>query len=225
MKPTNYFSLLTIGFSLAATAPLVFAETPSEKTTPERKMTTHDHEKGKDSAAATVDQNRAKLESNEGKGAGVIVGAEVVKTAGTLADVIEKSVTFSTLTKALAAADLTKTFSDPGAYTVFAPTDAAFDKLPAGALGKLLLPENKEKLRSLLLYHVVAGNVMAKDLKNGEVKTMNGESVKIDVDKEEVKVNDAKVFSADVPASNGVVHSIGTVLVPKSMKDFADLDK
>lgn len=218
MKPTNYLTLLTIGFSLAATAPLVLAQdTPSEKV--------NENVPGKASAKsdqkATVDENRAELAESE-----AAVAADAAKPApGTLADVIDKSVTFSTLKKALAAADLEKTFAAPGAYTVFAPTDAAFDKLPAGALGKLLLPENKEKLRSLLLYHVVAGNVMAKDLKDGEVKTMNGESVKIDVDGDEVEVNDAKVFSADVPASNGVVHSIGTVLVPKSMKDFADLDK
>ena len=144
---------------------------------------------------------------------------------GSLTTVISDSVTFSTLKKALVAAGLDVTLGDKGAFTIFAPTDEAFDKLPAGTLGKLMLPENKEKLRSLLLYHVVAGQVLAADLKDGEVKTMNGEKVKIDVDGKEVEVNDSKVFSADVMANNGVMHSIGTVLIPESMKDFSPLDK
>lgn len=144
---------------------------------------------------------------------------------GSLTTVISDSVTFSTLKKGLVAAGLDVTLGDKGAFTIFAPTDEAFDKLPAGTLGKLMLPENKEKLRSLLLYHVVAGQVLAADLKDGEVKTMNGEKVKIDVDGKEVEVNDSKVFSADVMANNGVMHSIGTVLIPESMKDFSPLDK
>lgn len=153
----------------------------------------------------------------------------VVKTPaiekGSLSAVIADSVTFSTLKRALIAADLDVVLGSKGAYTIFAPTDEAFDKLPAGLLGKLLLPENKEKLRSLLLYHVVPGKVLAAELKEGEVKTMNGEKVKIDLDGKDVKIDDSKVFSADVPATNGVMHSIGTVLIPKSLKDFSPLTK
>jgi uncharacterized surface protein with fasciclin (FAS1) repeats len=144
---------------------------------------------------------------------------------GSLSSVIADSVTFSTLKRALVAADLDVTLGSKGTYTIFAPTDEAFDKLPAGLLGKLLLPENKEKLRSLLLYHVIAGKMMAAELKDGQVKTMNGEKVEIDVDKDTVKVDDSKVFSTDVQATNGVMHSIGTVLIPKSLKDFSPLDK
>lgn len=144
---------------------------------------------------------------------------------GSLSAVITDSVTFSTLKKALVAADLEMTLGTKGAYTVFAPTDEAFDKLPAGLLGKLLLPENREKLRSLLLYHVVAGKMMAADLKDGAVKTMNGEKVEIEVDGKNVEVDHSKVFSADVQATNGVMHSIGTVIIPKSLKDFSPLDK
>ncbi|MES2440937.1 MAG: fasciclin domain-containing protein [Verrucomicrobiota bacterium] len=144
---------------------------------------------------------------------------------GSLSAVITDSVSFSTLKKALVAADLEVTLGSKGAYTIFAPTDEAFDKLPAGLLGKLLLPENKEKLRSLLLYHVIAGKVMAAELKDGEVKTMNGEKVEIDVDGETIKVDESKVFSADVQATNGVMHSIGTVIIPKSLKDISPLDK
>lgn len=147
---------------------------------------------------------------------------------GSLTKLIGDSVTFSTLTTALKAAGLDVTLEDKkGAFTVFAPTDEAFDKLPVGVLGKLLLPENKEKLRSLLLYHVIAGKMPAAELTNGEVKTMNGEKVKIDVDADgkKIEINQSKVFSADVMANNGVMHSIGTVLVPKSLDGFAGLDK
>ena len=144
---------------------------------------------------------------------------------GSLSAVITDSVTFSTLKKALVAAELETTLGTKGAYTVFAPADEAFDKLPAGLLGKLMLPENKEKLRSLLLYHVIAGKMLAADLKDGAVKTMNGEKLQIDVDGANVEVDQSKVFSADVQATNGVMHSIGTVMMPKSLKDFSPLDK
>ena len=144
---------------------------------------------------------------------------------GSLTAVIGDSATFSTLTKALKAADLSVTLGSKGEYTIFAPTDEAFGKLPAKVLTKLLLPENKEKLRSLLLYHVIAGKMLAADLKKGEVKTLNGEKVKIDADDGKIEINDAKVFSSDVTATNGVMHSIGKVLIPKSMDDFAGLDR
>lgn len=143
---------------------------------------------------------------------------------GTLADLIADSATFSTLTKAIKAAGLEEVLGAKGTYTIFAPTDEAFDKLPAGTLGKLLLPENKEKLRSLLLYHVIPGNVLSVDMKDGEVKTMNGEKVKVDVDGDTIEVDESKVFSVDVMGSNGVMHSIGTVIVPKSLDGFANLD-
>jgi uncharacterized surface protein with fasciclin (FAS1) repeats len=143
---------------------------------------------------------------------------------GTLADLIADSATFSTLTKAIKAAGLEEVLGAKGTYTIFAPTDEAFDKLPAGTLGKLLLPENKEKLRSLLLYHVVPGNTLSIDLKDGEVKTMNGEKLKVDVDGDTIKVDDSKIYSVDVLGSNGVMHSIGEVIVPKSLNGFAGLE-
>jgi uncharacterized surface protein with fasciclin (FAS1) repeats len=144
---------------------------------------------------------------------------------GSLTAVIANSVTFSTLTKALKAAELDITLGGKGEFTVFAPTDEAFSKLPAEVLTKLLLPENKEKLRSLLLYHVVAGKMLAADLKDGEVKTMNGEKFKVDAGGDTVEIDDSKVFSTNVAATNGVMHSIGKVLIPKSLDGFAGLDK
>ncbi|MEO5713272.1 MAG: fasciclin domain-containing protein [Luteolibacter sp.] len=147
-----------------------------------------------------------------------------IAAPGTLTATIGDSVSFSTLKKALVASGLDVTLADKkGVYTIFAPTDEAFDKLPPGTLGKLMLPQNKEKLRSLLLYHVVAGKVLAAELKDGEVTTMNGEKVKIEVDGPKIEVGSTKVFSTDVMASNGVMHSIGEVIVPKSLDGFAKL--
>lgn len=143
---------------------------------------------------------------------------------GTLTTVIADSATFSTLTKALRAAELDATIGGKDQFTIFAPTDEAFGKLPEETLTKLMLPENKEKLRMLLLYHVVPGKVQAADMSNGEVKTANGEKLEIDVSDDKIEVNGAKVFSADVSATNGVMHSIGEVLVPKSLDEFADLE-
>ena len=143
---------------------------------------------------------------------------------GSLTTVIADSATFSTLTKALKAAELDVVLGGKDMFTVFAPTDEAFGKLPEGTLAKLLLPENKDKLRMLLLYHVVAGKVMAADLADGEVKTVNGEKLEIDVSDDKIEVDGEKVFSADVSANNGVMHSLGVVLVPDSLDGFADLD-
>ena len=152
-------------------------------------------------------------------------GKPAAPEPGTLTATISDSVTFSTLKKALVASGLDVTLADKkGMFTIFAPTDEAFDKLPAGALGKLMMPQNKEKLRSLLLYHVVAGKVLAASLKDGEITTMNGEKVKIKIEGETVQVGETKVFSADVMATNGVMHSIGEVLVPKSLDGFAKLE-
>ena len=142
---------------------------------------------------------------------------------GSLTTVIADSASFSTLTKALKATGLDATLGQKDEFTIFAPTDEAFGKLPAETLTKLMLPENKEKLRMLLLYHVVAGRVIAADLTSGEVKTVNGAKLKIDVSAGKVEVDGAKVFSADVIATNGVMHSLGEVLVPKSLDGFAGL--
>ena len=124
---------------------------------------------------------------------------------------------FKTLAAALEAAGLIDALKGAGPFTVFAPTDQAFAKLPAGTVESLLRPENKEKLKSILLYHVVSGNVPAsKVLKlNGQsVKTLGGSSIKV-ATKHGVRVGNAKVIQTDVMASNGVIHVIDTVLIPK----------
>ena len=122
--------------------------------------------------------------------------------------------TFNTLVAALDAADKTEMLQEKGPYTVFAPTDDAFKKLPKGTVENLLKPENKAKLGALLAYHVMEGKVMAADVKTMKAPTANGASLNVKVNGGKVMVNDAKVVKADVKASNGVIHVIDTVLMP-----------
>jgi len=124
---------------------------------------------------------------------------------------------FKTLAAALEAAGLVTTVSGPGPFTVFAPTDAAFSKLPAGTVESLLKPENKDQLTSILTYHVVPGKVMAADVvKFTEAKTVNGKMLKVKVSDGSVMINDAQVISTDILASNGVIHVIDSVVLPKA---------
>lgn len=148
-----------------------------------------------------------------------------VPAPGSIAAAVNDGATFSILSKAIKAAELEELLGSKGTYTVFAPTDEAFGKLKEGTLDKLLLPENKEKLRSLILFHVIPGQFISSSLKDEEVKTSNGEKVKVDVDGKTVKVDKAKVSQADVMATNGVIHTIDKVLVPKSLDGFAGLDE
>ena len=120
---------------------------------------------------------------------------------------------FSTLVAAVQAAGLVETLQGEGPFTVLAPTDEAFAALPAGVLDKLLLPENKDLLAKILTYHVIPGKVMAADVTDGDVATVEGQNVTFST-ADGVSVNGAKVITADVEASNGVVHVIDVVLVP-----------
>jgi uncharacterized surface protein with fasciclin (FAS1) repeats len=134
-------------------------------------------------------------------------------------DIVDTAVAagnFKTLAAALQAAGLVDTLKGPGPFTVFAPTDEAFAKLPASTVENLLKPENKQKLIAVLTYHVVAGKVMAKDVvKLQEAKTVNGQDVKIMVDGGKVMVDNANVVKTDIQCTNGVIHVIDTVLLPR----------
>lgn len=152
--------------------------------------------------------------------------AEVTEEAastGTVVDVAVATEGFATLVAAITAAELGETLSGMGPFTVFAPTDDAFAALPAGVLDALLLPENKDVLVKILTYHVVGGMVMAADVTDGDVATVEGQTVKLST-ADGVTVNGAKVVIADVMASNGVIHAIDTVLVPADV-DVAALVK
>ncbi len=122
---------------------------------------------------------------------------------------------FTTLVAAVKAAGLVETLQGKGPFTVFAPTDAAFAKLPAGTVENLLKPENKEKLVKILTYHVVPGRVLAADVKTMEAKTVEGQSLKLKVTDKGVMVNNANVVKTDLLADNGVIHVIDTVVLPK----------
>jgi len=136
---------------------------------------------------------------------------------GTIVDVAVAAGSFDTLVAAVTAAELVDTLSAEGPYTVFAPTDEAFAALPAGLVDCLLLPENVDPLTAILTYHVVDGAVMSTDLTDGPVPTLQGEDITVDLS-DGVTLNDSvKVVTADIEASNGVIHVIDGVLVPPSI--------
>ena len=146
----------------------------------------------------------------------IMLGLSSVVSAGQPGDIVDVAASngsFNTLVTAVKAADLVETLKGPGPFTVFAPNDAAFAKIPGFALKQLLA--DKEGLTKVLTYHVVAGKVMAADVKPGMVKTVQGSDINITVKDGVVMVNDAKVIATDVAASNGVIHVIDTVIQPK----------
>jgi len=137
----------------------------------------------------------------------------------TIVEIAAGNPDFTTLVAAVKAAGLADTLSGTGPFTVFAPTNAAFEKLPAGTVDTLLEPANKQKLADILTYHVVAGEVMAKDVKPGPVTTVNGATFTVSVEGSDVIITDgqgnkSKVVKTDIAASNGVIHVIDTVLLP-----------
>ncbi len=122
---------------------------------------------------------------------------------------------FSTLVTAVKAAGLVDTLNGAGPFTIFAPTNAAFAKLPKGTVEDLLKPENKAKLTAILTYHVVAGKVLAADVKTGKVKTVQGGELDVKVTDGGVTVDGAKVVKTDIIGKNGVIHVIDSVVLPK----------
>jgi uncharacterized surface protein with fasciclin (FAS1) repeats len=141
-----------------------------------------------------------------------------VRAADTPKDIVDTAVaagSFGTLAAALKAADLISALKGPGPFTVFAPTDAAFAKLPPGTLDNLLKPENKDQLKGILLYHVVSGKIMAADIKGAaKPATLQGSTLDVKASTSGVTVNGANVTAADVAASNGVIHVIDAVVLP-----------
>ena len=154
-----------------------------------------------------------------------IVAAMTITAAATIGaasgdrDIVDTAVaagSFKTLAKALQAADLVETLKGAGPFTVFAPTDEAFAKLPAGTLEALLKPENKPKLQRILTSHVVAGKIMAADVgKTSSAKSVSGDTLTIASREGGVTVEGAKVVKTDIAATNGVIHVIDSVILPK----------
>jgi uncharacterized surface protein with fasciclin (FAS1) repeats len=147
---------------------------------------------------------------------GLAVGSTNARAAEM--DIVDTAVSagqFTTLAAALGAAGLVDTLKGPGPFPVFAPTDEAFAKLPAGTVETLLRPENRDQLTAILTYHVVPGTVMAADVvKVDEAETVNGEMLNVTVNGDAVMVNDARVTATDITATNGVIHIVDTVILP-----------
>ncbi|WP_139922492.1 fasciclin domain-containing protein [Hymenobacter sp. DG01] len=171
--------------------------------------------------ATTVDSTAMLSDSARmGKKEGVLVDNVPMTPDKTIVQNAVLAPSVTTLVKAVKAAGLDETLSGAGPYTVFAPTNAAFDKLPNGALASLMKPESKEKLKGVLTYHVIQGRLLAQDLRDGqELTTVNGEKIKISVQNGKVMVSNGKdapinIQTPDVISSNGVTHLIEGVLLP-----------
>ncbi|MBR7951898.1 fasciclin domain-containing protein [Microvirga sp. STR05] len=173
--------------------------------------------------ATTVDSTAMMSDSARmGKSEGVLVDGIPMTPDKTIVQNAVMAPSVSTLVKAVQAAGLDGTLSGPGPFTVFAPTNAAFDKLPNGALAGLLKPESKDKLKGVLTYHVIAGRLLAQDLKDGQqLTTVNGQKITVSVKDGKVMISNGKdapvaVQTADVVSSNGVTHVIDGVLLPSA---------
>jgi len=144
----------------------------------------------------------------------ISTGLIATVSAKNLVEVAASSAEHTTLVSALTAAGLTETLGGEGPYTLFAPTNAAFEKLPPGTLESLLRPENKGKLVAILTYHVLAQQLLIADVKTGNVPALNSKPLAIFTTDEGITVNGAKVTATDKIADNGVVHFLDTVLIP-----------
>ncbi len=152
-----------------------------------------------------------------------VVSEDVNTEAFTISELASSSESLTVLSAALNAAELSEVLSGEGPFTVFAPTDEAFADLPEGAVEQLLLPENKDVLIQVLTYHVVPGAMLSTDLETGNVETVEGSELSIDV-AETVTINSANVVLADVSASNGVIHVIDRVILPPAPEADAEID-
>jgi len=165
-------------------------------------------------AATSIVSCTAPKEQAEETADSTVVVEEVV--SNTVVDIAVGSSDHTTLVTAVTTAGLAETLSGTGPFTVFAPNNAAFAALPAGTVENLLKPENKEKLTSILTYHVVAGNVLSSQLTDGQkVATLNGQELTVAIKNGVVTINGTKVIAADLAGSNGVVHVVEGVILPK----------
>ncbi|SHI80955.1 Uncaracterized surface protein containing fasciclin (FAS1) repeats [Hymenobacter daecheongensis DSM 21074] len=199
----------TAAFALSAATLLALSSCGD--TTKTETTTTAAADAATDTAMVSTDSARM------GKPEGVMVDGVAMTPDKSIIQNAVQAASVSTLIKAISAADLGGTLSGPGPFTVFAPTNSAFISLPKGALDGLMKPESKEKLKGVLTYHVIAGRLLAADLKDGqELTTVNGEKVKVAVKDGKVMINNATVQIADVVSSNGITHVIDQVLLPSA---------
>ena len=149
------------------------------------------------------------------------MGSAALAGCGSEHDIVDTAVeagSFNTLVAAVKAADLVEALKGDGPFTVFAPSDEAFAKLPEGTVESLLLPENKSKLTAILTYHVVPGKILSADVKSGRVETLEGSQLLVSKKKGALMVDQAKIVATDVTASNGVIHVIDAVIMPEQLR-------
>jgi uncharacterized surface protein with fasciclin (FAS1) repeats len=175
---------------------------------------------GSDDAETTTDTEATAEATEEAAEEESTDDEAAAEEPGTIVDIAASDENFSTLVAAVDAAGLVETLSGEGPFTVFAPTNDAFDALPEGVLDALLLPENEAVLTSILTYHVVAGEVTSDQITDGDVATVEGQNVTLSTEGG-VTVNDATVTTADIDASNGVIHVIDAVLLPPDVDPAA----
>jgi len=167
-------------------------------------------------AATSLVSCNAPKEGGEETTDTTVVAPVEVEAPKTVVDIAVGSPDHTTLVAAVTAAGLVETLSGTGPFTIFAPTNAAFAALPAGTVEGLLKPESKDKLTSILTYHVVAGNVLSSQLTDGQkVKTLNGQELTVAIKGGVVTINGIKVIAADLAGSNGVIHVVEGVILPK----------
>ena len=168
--------------------------------------------------AATRSTCSSTCSTSKSAGHAVMTSLPVHQAASDIVDTAVAAGSFKTLVAAVKAAGLVETLKGKGPFTVFAPTDEAFAKLPKGTVEDLLKPENKDKLVAVLTYHVVAGKVMAADVKAGDVPSVEGSNITVAVDGGKVTLNgSSNVVATDVAASNGVIHVIDAVILPPGL--------
>jgi uncharacterized surface protein with fasciclin (FAS1) repeats len=170
-----------------------------------------------DETATTTDETYPAAEQSPADPADMDMAAGTGEPA-TVVDALNEEGSYSTLTQALTEAELTEALSQPGPFTVFAPTDEAFAALPEGTVEQLLLPENRQVLQEVLAYHVTSGAITSDQIATGDVTTLQGETVPVNADGGAVTVGNAQVVNPDVEAGNGVVHGIDTVLLPPDLQ-------
>lgn len=214
MRSTLKTLAVSLSIALAAAVNLSTvsrAETTAADLSP---LPTQAEESSTDLAGGVMDAPEAAEDMAETETTEASAAAE--STGSTIVDIAAGDENFSTLVEAVTAADLVETLSGEGPYTVFAPTNDAFEALPDGVLEALMLPENKALLTKILTYHVVSGSVAADDLVAGAVPTVEGSDIMVSLG-DKVTVNNATVIMADVEASNGVIHVIDTVIIPPDL--------
>ena len=210
-----------LAVSLITAVPLTYAleetRVPKETGNPAQSVPVQKTESATGPNAPTDQATGAREERTTGTPGKMVRTTErdTVDASGTIADALDDAENFTTLKKAVEAAGLNEVLDGPGPFTVFAPTDAAFDKIPKETLEDWMKPENKEQLKKVLLGHVAAGEWKSDAITPGKISSSSSQVLTVAVDGDKVMINDATVVQPDIDVANGVIHAIDTVIVPE----------